>query len=138
MWTRTHSKLYPRTPASAVWALWADVNGWAQWHGDLDFCRMEGPFQAGTEFSLRPKGGPTVKIQLLEVEPGRGFTDLTRFPGARMVDIHRLEETPEGLRLSNTVEVSGPLGFLWVKLVAQGVAASAPAEMDAVAALAQR
>lgn len=54
-----------------------------------------------------------------------------------MHDTHILEETPEGLKITSTLEVKGILSWLWVRLVAQNVAASAPREMDSVVALAR-
>lgn len=49
-----------------------------------------------------------------------------------MYDTHELEETKEGLCLTNTLKVTGSLGFLWIKLVAQNVADSVPQEMEAL------
>jgi len=54
-----------------------------------------------------------------------------------MYDIHELEDTPEGLRIINTISVTGLLSFLWVKLVAKKVAASIPKQMDALVNLAK-
>jgi hypothetical protein len=136
-WTRTTTKTYPGVSKADVWRLWADVNTWTRWHPDLDLCKLEGAFAAGNHFLLKPKGAPTFKIELTRVDEGRGFTDCTRFFGARMFDSHELEETPEGVRLTNTLTVEGPLSFLWVKLVAKDVAAAVPAENDALAALAR-
>ena len=52
-------------------------------------------------------------LELTAIERHRSFTDLTRFPLARMYDIHELEETPEGLTIRNSVRVEGPLSWLW-------------------------
>jgi hypothetical protein len=137
MWTRTYSKVYPGVKKEDVWSLWTDVNGWTKWHGDLDYCKLEGDFAVGNHFELKPKGAPAVKIELVEIEVGRRFSDRTLFPGAQMVDTHELEETPEGLRLTNRLAVSGPLKFLWIKLVAQNVADTVPKENDDLVALAR-
>lgn len=137
-WTRTTTKTYPGLSKDAVWRLWTDVNGWSRWHSDLDLCKLEGRFEKGNHFLLKPKGAPTFKIELTAVEEGRAFTDCTKFFGARMFDSHLLEETPEGVRLTNTLTVEGPLAFLWIKLVAQKVAATVPAENDALVALAKQ
>src|SRR5580658_7509883 len=130
MWTRTYSKVYPGVKKEGVWSLWADVNGWTKWHGDLDYCKLEGDFAVGNHFELKPKGAPAVKIELVEIEKGRRFSDRIRFPGAQMVDTHELEETPEGLRLTNTLVVTGWLKLLWIKLVAQNVADTVPKENE--------
>lgn len=137
MWTRSHSKIYPDVKKENIWRLWTDVNNWHAWHGDLDYCRMEGTFSVGNHFMLKPKGTPAVKIKLVSIEPGQEFTDCTDFFGAKMYDTHKLEETAQGLRLTNTLIVTGPLKYLWIKLVAANVANTVPQEMDALVNLAR-
>lgn len=130
MWIRTHSKIYQGVQKEDIWRLWTDINSWATWHGDLDECKIEGAFVVGNHFMLKPKGAPSVKIELTEIEEGRKFTDCTTFFGAKMYDTHEVEEMKEGVRLTNTLVVRGPLKFLWVKLVAQKIAATVPQDMD--------
>jgi hypothetical protein len=86
---------------------------------------------------LKPKGAPAVKIVLTAIEEGKSFTDCTNFWGAKMIDTHAMEETTEGLMLSNTLVVSGPLKWLWIKLVAQNVADTVPQEMEELVKLAR-
>jgi hypothetical protein len=130
MWTRTHAQVYQGIKKEDIWRIWTDVNNWSKWHGDLEYCKMEDPFAVGNHFMLKPKGAPAVKITLTEIEEGHKFTDCTTFFGAKMYDTHEIEETKEGLRLTNTVLVTGPLKWLWVKLVAQNVAATVPQDME--------
>lgn len=137
MWTKSFSKLYSGVRKEDVWHLWTDVDNWPTWHGDLEYCKMQGPFQVGNYFLLKPKGVKAVKIVLTEIEEGRRFTDCTTFFGAKMYDTHAMEETPEGLLLSNTLVVTGPLKWLWIKLVAQNVANTVPDEMEALVKLAR-
>lgn len=84
---------------------------------------------------LKPKGMKPVKIMITEINNGWSFTDCTSFLGAKMFDTHAMEETDEGLKLSNTVVVTGPLRWLWVKLVASNVANSAQQETEALVKL---
>lgn len=137
MWTRSFSKVYSGVKREDVWRLWTDINNWPTWHGDLDYCKMVGPFEVGNHFLLKPKGVNAVKIVLTHIEEGKKFTDCTTFIGAKMYDTHAMEETPEGLRLSNTLVVTGPLKWLWIKLVAQNVADTVPGETDALINLAR-
>ncbi len=137
MWTRTFSKIYPALKKEAVWALWTDINNWPRWHGDLESCVMEGAFEVGNHFYLKPKGMKAVKIVLTAIKEGVEFTDCTRFLGAKMYDTHRLEEVEGGLRLTNILRVEGPLKRLWIKLVAQHVADSVEEEMEALVRLAR-
>lgn len=138
MWTRTYSKTYTGIDKEKIWAIWTDVNSWPSWHGDLDYCKLEGDFAVGSFFMLKPKGAPAVKITLTEIIEGRGFTDCTRFVGAKMYDTHKMEETKEGLCLSNKLVVTGPLKWLWIMLVAKKVADSVPEEMEALVNLARK
>ncbi|MES2608484.1 MAG: polyketide cyclase [Pseudomonadota bacterium] len=137
MWKQFHSKLYTNLKKENIWRLWTDVNNWPTWHGDLESCKMEGDFVIGNHFMLKPKGVRPVKIIITEINDGYSFTDCTIFPGAKMYDTHAMEETPDGLLLSNTLVVTGPFKWLWIKLVAQNVADTVPGEVDALVKLAR-
>ena len=137
MWERTYSKTFAGIQREDIWTIWTDVNNWPKWHGDLDYCKMEGTFEVGNYFMLKPKGGRPVKIVLTEIDAGNSFTDCTTFPGAKMYDTHALEETLEGLKLTNTLVVTGPLKWLWIKLVEQNVADTVPEEVELLVKLAR-
>jgi hypothetical protein len=137
MWTREHSKTYQGIKKEDIWRIWTDVNNWPSWHGDLDYCKMDGDFKVGNFFLLKPKGAPAVKIELIEIGKGKKFTDCTKFFGAKMYDTHAMEETENGLRLTNKLVMTGLLRFFWIKLVAQNVANTVPQEMDALVELAR-
>ncbi len=137
MWIRSFSKTYTGIKKKDIWRIWTDVNSWPKWHGDLDYCKMEGPFQVGNFFMLKPKGVSPFKIVLTEIEQGKKFTDCTTFFGAKMYDTHAMEETSEGLLLSNTLVVTGPLKWLWIMLVAKNVANTVPEEMETLVNLAR-
>ena len=130
MWVRSVGKVYQNVSKAAVWQAWADVNNWPSWDDELAYCELNGDFKAGNSFLLKPKKGPKVKIHLTEVVPGVSFSDCTHFPGAKMHDIHYLEETSEGLRVANKITVTGLLGFLWVRLVVRGISESIEKQMD--------
>lgn len=132
MWQKTFQKTYSNVNPKAIWQLWTDVNNWPQWHSDLEACHLEGPFEVGNHFYLQPKGVKPVRIILTEIIEGKSFTDRTDFFGAKMYDTHEMGVTEAGVHLTSTITVKGPLAWLWVKLVAQNVAAGVPEEMDAV------
>jgi len=137
MWVKSYNKIYQDVKKEDIWRLWADVNNWPNWDKELEYCKMESDFVERANFILKSKGGPKVKITLSKVVTNKEFTDYCRFFGATMYDAHELEETPEGLRIINTITVTGPLGFLWVRLVAKNVANAVPFQMDALVNLAK-
>jgi hypothetical protein len=130
MWTKSHSIVTKDVTKEQLWNLFADVNQWHTWDEGVEYAKMDGKFEKGNHFLLKPKGGPKVKIQLLETEVNRKFVDLTRFPLAKMYGEHIFEDTHDGLKITTTMKVEGPLGFLWRKIVAQGIVDSLPSEME--------
>ena len=137
MWTQIYSKTFQNIKREDIWRIWTDVNNWPAWHGDLDYCKLEGDFVVGNHFMLKPNGMNPVKIMLVAINEGHSFTDCTSFFGARMYDTHAMEETTEGLKLTNKLVVTGPLKWIWIKLVAKNVADSVPEEMESLVKLAR-
>jgi hypothetical protein len=133
MWQVQYEKIFPSLQSGAVWTVWSDVDHWHEWDADIEYATLSGPFAVGSELVLKPKGGPKVRIQLSDVTPGSSFTDVTRFPLARMVDVHELQDTPQGLKLKNSIRMEGPLAWVWRKLVGETVAAGIPRQMEALA-----
>lgn len=137
MWRKTYSKTFSGIKREDIWHIWTDVNSWPTWHGDLDYCKLDGDFVIGNYFMLKPKGVSPVKIVLTTIQEGHHFTDYTSFFGAKMYDTHEMEDTTEGLKLTNTLVVTGPLKWLWIKLVAKNVADTVPEEMESLVKLAR-
>lgn len=71
MWTKSCSKTFKNVSKEKIWKLWSDVDNWTNWHDDLDYTKLHGPFETGSYFILKPKGGPKVKIRLVEVKRAR-------------------------------------------------------------------
>ena len=117
MWKREYSKIVPGLNRKAVWKAWVDINRWPEWHQDLESCELNGPFVSGQSFKLKPKGMKPVTIELVDIQEEESFVDCTRFPGAKMYDRHTIEDTPEGLKMTNTLWVTGVLSYVWIWLV---------------------
>jgi len=129
MWIKTHSIITKEVTKEQIWKLFADVNNWHMWDMGIEYAKMEGKFEKGNFFELKPKGGPKVKIELIETIENKKFVDCTKFPLAKMYGTHTFEETPSGLKITTTMTVKGILSFLWIKLVAQDIVNSLPKEM---------
>ena len=122
MWSKTYSKKVQGLKAEQVWKIWTDLNQWHTWQSDIEYAKLEGEFKVGNTFLLKPKGGPKVNIEIIKVEPNRQFTDLTRFPGARMYGTHEFVIHDDELEIKTTMSIEGPLSFVWRKIVAEDVA----------------
>ncbi|MDF0607099.1 hypothetical protein HZU77_015855 [Neisseriaceae bacterium TC5R-5] len=122
MWSKTYSKKITGVQAEDVWEVWTDVNQWHTWQPDIEYAKLNGDFKVGNTLKFKPKGGPDLSIEIVKLEPGRQFTDLTYFPGARMFDSHELISHKDGLEIRTTISINGFLSFLWRKIVAEDVA----------------
>lgn len=130
MWTKSYSIITREVTKEQMWRLFSDVNNWSSWDQGVEFAQLEGKFEQGNHFMFQPKGGPKLKLQIVEATENKSFTDFTQFPLAKMYGAHTFEETPEGLKLTTTMTVTGPLGFLWRKLVAQKIVDALPEDMQ--------
>jgi hypothetical protein len=131
MWIRSYSKIYKGVKKEDMWNLWIDVDNWHQWDTDIEYGRMDGPFVIGSLYVFKPKRMSVIRLKLVEVEKMRKYTDHCKFFGANLYGTHEMEETPEGLKLTTTIKVTGLLQFIWIKLVAQRIMKTVPDQMDA-------
>jgi len=129
MWTKSHTIVTKEVTKEQMWKLFANVNNWHTWDQGIEFAKLDGKFEKGNFFTLRPKGGPNVKVELLETIENKMFLDVTKFPLAKMYDQHTFEETSQGLKITNTITVKGILGILWRKIVAQKIVDALPVDM---------
>ena len=137
MWTKSYSTTVKGIDVDRLWQVWTNVDAWHTWQSDLAYAKLEGQFATGSTFLLKPKGGPRVRIALTTVEPQQRFVDLTRFPLAKMYGDHQFIVRGDEVEIRTTVSVDGALGFLWRKLVGEGVAASLPAQTEGLIARAR-
>lgn len=131
MWTKSNTIVTTKATKEQMWKLFENVNEWPAWDNGIEETKLEGKFEAGNQFMLKPKGGPKLMVKLIETVKYRKFTDVTSFPLAKLYDEHVFEETPGGLKVTNKLTMKGLLSFLWIKLVAANMAKSLPQDMQA-------
>ncbi|HKV69361.1 MAG TPA: SRPBCC family protein, partial [Gaiellales bacterium] len=108
MWKTEHTHDSSATP-EAVFALWADVDGWPSWDASLIATTLDGPFAAGTTGTLHPLGMlEPIAFTLTAVEDGAGFADETRLGPLVLRFSHRVEPRPGGSRIVVSIEADGP------------------------------
>lgn len=144
MWRFEHT-VETGAPREAVWRLWEDVPGWKERDEGLDWARLDGPFATGTRGVLKPRGvvgaihvrlAPPFELE--EVVPHESFTLAQRIPLGRMRTHHQLEETDAGLRrVTQRVEISGPLAPLFARLIGRSLAGGLPRSMRRLANIAE-
>ena len=94
-----------------VWRVWSDMSTWGQWNPNVTTMDWSGGFASGTSGVMNTPSGQHHKMQLVDVQPGRGFALLTRVvPGTQFRFNCRIEPSNGKTKISQTVEVGGPLG----------------------------
>lgn len=138
MWEKSYSKSFTGVSAPQIWEVLTDFDNWPAWQPDLEYCKLLGKKEVGSYFELKPKKGPKVRIQILELKRPSCLTDCTKFPGAKMQITHFFEPTSEGVKSTTTLRISGILSFLWRKLVAEDIMKHEPQQTEALIERAKR
>lgn len=137
MTTLATASIRSAAPSDAFFARWADTDTWPEWNTDTAWVRLDGPFREGVTGRLKPKGGPAVGFVVTTLNSGR-FTDVSRLVGGRLTFDHVVGRTPDGgTQVTVTVTLTGPLAFLWRRILGAGIARSVQPDLDRLRAAAE-
>lgn len=112
--------------AAKLYAANIAINRWHEWHDDIEYASIAGPCVAGAKFVLKPRGGPKVNITVERADEPSHFVDISHLFLAKMRTSHIYIQQDSLTNVCFTVEVWGPLAFLWRKTLAEGQIKKAP------------
>ncbi len=115
----------------------AAIERWPQWDHELQWTRLSGEMRVGAPFTLKPKRGPKVAMEVVAMQPPTRFSDLARLPLARMRTDHQFSSRDAVTTVTVTISMSGPLAFVWDRVVARKQAAGAQVQTAAFLAFAR-
>jgi uncharacterized protein YndB with AHSA1/START domain len=108
MWEYEHS-IETGASANAVWRCWSDLAAWPEWNDGIEEISVDGPFVAGTTFTMTPPGDEPVELRLVEVVPGELFADEMNAGDFVVRTEHRLEPAAAGrTRITYRTVITGP------------------------------
>jgi uncharacterized protein YndB with AHSA1/START domain len=108
MWATEHSIETAAAP-EAVWRLWANVDGWPAWNGDIERIELHGPFALGGRIVMTAAGGDPVELQIREAVEPELFVDEADFGEIVVRTAHHVERLEAGRsRITYRMEISGP------------------------------
>ena len=123
---------------AAFFRKWEDMASWPEWNSDVEWVRLDGPFATGSRGVLKPKGGPRVKFVIESLVPDREFVDVSLLAGARLTFRHVVEPLSEGgSHVQVTVTMTGPLRWLWLRILGSGLKTSLQPDLDRLVAAAE-
>ena len=97
------------TSPEAVWPVLADLDQWASWDTSMDWVRLEGPFQVGSQITMKPKGQDQITSVILEAAENQAYADQTDLGDVTLGFRHDLQPLAGGgTRVTHRLEITGP------------------------------
>ena len=108
MWEYEYSAEAEVAPHT-VWQLWADPLGWHAWNDGVGEVEMQGPFAAGSAFTMTPPGQDTIHMTIAEVVEDASWIDVAQGPGVVITTYHLIEDLGGGrTKVTYRTEITGP------------------------------
>lgn len=104
-----------------VFSEYTKVSEWPIWDPETEAASIEGEFVTGAVGTIKPKGAPESKIQLIEVTNNESFTVECKLPLCKMHFIHLMTPTESGTKLINQIEFTGLLSPLFGRLIGKAI-----------------
>ena len=137
MWEYEHRTEANAAP-DAVWRVWSDMRTWPRWNDGIAAITIDGPFKAGTTFTMTPPGDEPIRMRLTEVVSGELFTDEMDGGDFTVRTVHRLEPAAGGrTRIIYRTEITGPVAGQVGPELGPAITADFPAVLAALAGLAE-
>jgi hypothetical protein len=131
------AQIITKAQAHAIFRLWEDVEQWPTWDNGIEWAKLEGPFSTGTNYRLKPKGGPVTKATIQLVENDHAFNDVSHLPGAKLYFEHVIEPTGSARTVTHTVRINGPLAWLWRRILGKNIQKGLQPALDTLGRLAE-
>jgi uncharacterized protein YndB with AHSA1/START domain len=137
MWTYEHA-VETSVPRAALWSRWSDVEAYPEWNAGITGIEADGPFAAGTSFTMTPPEGDPVRLTLTEVVTGVRFTDVMDAGDVVVTTVHLLEPVgADRTRVVYRTEITGPAADRIGPDLGPAITADFPAVLDALVEVAQ-
>jgi hypothetical protein len=124
MATHGRSRQTRATPET-IWKLWSDPSTWDEWNPNVSRMEMNGPFVNGSTGVMHTHGGQQHAVQLANIQPGKSFDLQTQVIPLTPFTFHcEVVSGTNGSTISQSVQLGGPLAFLFSPLMGDRIAAS--------------
>jgi len=100
-----------------IFAIYQDVNSWAQWDPDIEAVELEGEFVSGTRGWLKPVGAPKTATRMVSVVEPASFTVEAKLPFCVMTFEHELVAVGDATDATHRVAFSGFLAPLFSRVI---------------------
>lgn len=125
-------------PAETIWRIWTDVTNWPEWDVALEWARLDGPFALNTGGRLKSKGSPESPFTITQLDAGRSYTFSTHLPLAQLHIRRELTPGAHTTDFTHTVAFTGPLGWLFGRILGTQFRTTLPEAMERIRAHAEQ
>lgn len=115
-----------------IWRIWQDVENWKTWDQEIEFSRINGPFQTGTTGSSKFVGTPPFKTLLTQVEPYQLVVQEAYLCFAKVISYQSMTHNAGKTEVTFQVEIRGPLSIFYACMVGRFIKKKIPPEMEAM------
>jgi hypothetical protein len=134
MWTHEYTA-ETATGREAVWRVLRDLDQWASWDTSMEWVRLQGPFQAGSEVVMKPKGQDPITSVIVEASENQRYADQTNLGEVTLRFSHTLEPLAGGgTRVIPRLEITGPAADQVGPELGPAITEDFPEAMDALLA----
>jgi uncharacterized protein YndB with AHSA1/START domain len=134
MWAHEHTAETATRP-EAIWRVLRDLDQWAAWDTSMEWVRLQGPFQVGSEVVMKPKGQEPITSVIVEATENRVYADQTDMGEVTLRFSHTLEPLASGgTRVVHRLEITGPAADQVGPELGPAITEDFPEAMDALLA----
>jgi hypothetical protein len=132
----THTIEAKATPTQ-IWKIWEDVENWKTWDQEIEFSRIDGPFQTGTTGCTKFVGTPLFKTLLTQVESHQLVVQEAYLCFAKVISYQSMSQIAGRTQVTFRVEIQGPLSFFYACMIGRLIKKKIPSEMEGMLKRAQ-
>jgi uncharacterized protein YndB with AHSA1/START domain len=108
MWVHEHTAATAASPEQ-VWQVLRDLDQWGAWDTSLEWVRLQGPFQVGSQVVMKPKGQDPITSVIVEATENSVYADQTTLGEVTLRFSHTLEPLEGGgTTVTHRLEITGP------------------------------
>ncbi len=136
MWSVQRSAETKASP-TLIWSILVDTSCWYEWIEGVEFSTIHGPVKEGTWGTIKGRNGRRTHFIISEVQPGRFVVTRSRLPLAWISYVFDIIKTPDGTIVVHRIEVTGPLSYLYGRLMTKKLESKAASNLSRLIAYAQ-
>lgn len=121
--------LETNVPPKQIWQVWEDVETWKSWDHEIEFSKMDGPFETGTRGRLKMHNSPILETKITQCEHLRKYVFEANLFLAKSVSTSLIQQRAGKTYVTFQNEVRGPLAFFYVLLIGRRIKQKTPNEM---------